>query len=127
MPGRDWYRGPDADLVRVAAYRLDVAALASAILAGTGQAEEFFEVEGRLERRAPAMTVTSSGAADVGVPSVSSILRVVAGDPTLIVTDSVELAVIRRLDGNNGMAGASLAGVWDGQATPVPLAYASPH
>lgn len=101
------------------------AALASAIFAGTGQAEEFFEVDGRLERREPTMAVTSSGAKHVEVPAVGSLRRVVDDDPALIVTDSVELAVVRRLDGSNGLAGVTLTGAWTGQPTPLPLAYAS--
>jgi len=103
------------------------AALASAILAGTGQAELFLEVDGRLERREPTMTVTSRGAQDADVPAVGSLRRVVENDLTLIVTDSVELAVVRRLDGINGLTGATLTGTWSGQPTPLPLAYASPR
>ena len=46
-------------------------------------------------------------------------------DPTLIVTNTVQLAVVRRLDGSNRLAGATLTGAWSGQPTPLPLAYAS--
>jgi Maltokinase N-terminal cap domain len=103
------------------------AALASAIFAVTGQAEEFFEVDGRLERREPTMTVTGSGAQDGDVAAAGSLRRVVEEDPTLIVTDSVELAVVRRLDDDNELAGATLTGTWSGQPTPLPLASASPR
>jgi hypothetical protein len=103
------------------------AALASAILAGTGQAELFLEVDGQLEHREPTMTVTGSGAQDADVPAVGAIRRVVEDDPTLIVTDTIELAVVRRLGGGNGLAGATLTGTWSGQPTPVPLACASPR
>jgi Maltokinase N-terminal cap domain len=101
------------------------AALASAIFAVADQAEEFFEVDGRLERREPTMTVIGSGAQDGDVPAVGLLRRVVEEDPTLIVTDSVELAVVRRLDDGNALAGATLTGTWSGQPTPLPLAYAS--
>ena len=100
-------------------------ALTSAIFAGTGQAEEFFEVDGRLERREPTMVVIGSGAQDADVPAADALRRVVEDDPTLIVTDSVQLAVVRRLDGSNQLAGATLTGTWSGQPTPLPLAYAS--
>ena len=90
------------------------ATLANAIFGGTGQAEEFVEVDGRLERREPTMSITSSGTQPADVPAVGSLRRVVDDDPTLIVTDFVELAVLRRLDDSNGSAGATL-----------PLAYAS--
>jgi hypothetical protein len=105
------------------------AALASAIFAGSGQAEEFIEIDGRLERREPTMTVTGSGSGsqDAGVPAVNTIHRVVEDDPTLIVTDSVELAVVRRLDGGTSPGGAMLTGTWNGQSTLLPLAYASPR
>jgi hypothetical protein len=103
------------------------AALASAIFAVTGQAEEFFEVDGRLERREPTMTVTGSGAQDGEVPAAGSLRRVVEEDPTLIVTDSVELTVVRRLGGGNELTGPTLTGTWSGQPTPLPLASASPR
>lgn len=100
--------------------------LASAIFAGTGQAEEFLEVDGRRERREPTMTVAGSGVLDADIPAVDALRRVVDDDPTLIVTDSVELAVVRRLDRSSRLAGATLTGTWSGQPTPLPLAYASP-
>jgi hypothetical protein len=101
--------------------------LASAIFAGTGQAEQFLEVDGRLERRELTMTITGSGGQDADVPTVDTIRRVVEDDPTLILTDSVELAVVRRVEGSSGLAGATLTGTWIGQPTPLPLAYASPR
>jgi hypothetical protein len=101
------------------------AALASAIYSGSGQAEEFFEVDGRRERREATMVVTGSGVRDADVPAADAIRRVVEDDPTLIVTDSVQMTVVRRVDGGNRLAGATLTGTWSGQPTPLPLAYAS--
>ncbi|GAA2216650.1 hypothetical protein ACFY2R_05485 [Micromonospora olivasterospora] len=101
------------------------AALANAILGGPGQAEEYFEVDGQRRFREPDMAVTGSGGGDV--PEVGALRRVVDGDPTIIVTDAVELAVVRRLDGTAAPAGARLTGTWGGQPTPVPLAYAAPR
>lgn len=118
--GRRWVYDACADPVYAAA-------LAGAIVAGTGQAEEFLEVDGRLERREPSITVTGGGARDADVPAVGPIRRVVDGDPTLIVTDFFELAVVRRLDAGPELAGATLTGVWSGQPTPLPLASASPR
>lgn len=103
------------------------AVLASAIFAGRGQAKEFFEVDGRLERREPTMTVTGSGGQGADTSAPGALRDVVEDDPALIVTDSVELAVVRRLDGSSGLAGATLTGTWRGQPTPLPLAYASPR
>ena len=103
------------------------ATLAAAVLADAGQAEEFFEVDGRREPREPTMTITGSGTRDAEVPAVGVVRRVVEGDPTLIVTDAVELAVVRRLDGGTGPDGAVLTGTWSGQSTPLPLACGRPR
>ena len=111
--------------------RVYAEAMAGAIFAGAGQADEFFEVDGRLERREPTMTIASTGGQDtqVGVDGVVGVVgsfhRVVDDDPTLIVTEAVELAVVRRLGGGIPLAGAMLTGTWSGQASPVPLAYAA--
>ena len=99
------------------------AVLAGAILGGTGQAEEFVDVDGRLEPRQPAMLVTGSGAEGATVPAVTAVRRVVDGDPTFVVTDSVELGVVRTVDGKGSPAHATLTGTWTGQPSPVLLAY----
>ncbi|MBQ1047052.1 hypothetical protein KBX50_00970 [Micromonospora sp. C51] len=101
------------------------AALAGAILAGAGQAEEYFEVDGRREVRPPSMAITSDAPAAVVVPPVGALLRVVDGDPTLVVTDTVELGVIRRPGSTAAPAGATLTGTWDD--VQAPLAYAAPR
>ncbi|MCI4067069.1 hypothetical protein MRQ36_32690, partial [Micromonospora sp. R77] len=44
------------------------AALADAILAGTGQAREFFEVDGERQYREPSMTVAATGTGDAPAP-----------------------------------------------------------
>ena len=72
------------------------AALAHAILAGGGQAEQYFEVDGRREVREPTVTIAVSGAGDADVPPVGAVRRVVDEDNTTIVTDSVDLVVVRR-------------------------------
>jgi hypothetical protein len=101
-----------------------VAALASAILANTGQAEQFVQVGDRLEPREPDMDVFSNAAAGASVPGLGAIQQVVDGDPTLIVTDTVELTLIRRLDGRPSLSGTILTATWPGQSTPTPLASA---
>lgn len=97
------------------------AALASAILGNTGQAEEFVEGDDGLERRELSMDIASTAAARV--PEVGPLLRVFDGDPTIITTDTVELVVRRRLDA--APTGVGLTGTWPGQATPVQLATAT--
>jgi hypothetical protein len=103
-----------------------VAALASAILANTGQAEQFTQVGDRLEPRALDMSVASNAPDSVSVPTIGAIQQVVDGDPTVIVTDTVELTLIRRLDGGPELPGTVLTATWPGQSTPTPLASARP-
>ncbi len=117
--GRRWVYDACADPVYVAA-------VVQAIFANTGQAEEFVEIDGRSERRAPSMTI-SSDAVVTDAPVVGPVRRVVQDNPTLIVTDGLELAVVRRLGASNGQPGATLNGTWDEQAGPQPLAYATPR
>ncbi len=101
------------------------AALAGAIYADTGQAEEYFEVDGGREVREASMVVTSSGSPTTDVPAIDALRHVGEDDPTIVLTDSVQLAVVRRLDRGDRLAGATLTGTWDGQPEPLPLAYAS--
>ncbi|GAA0457070.1 hypothetical protein Ade02nite_06090 [Paractinoplanes deccanensis] len=101
------------------------AALTRAILGGEGQAEEFFEVDGVREPRPLSMTIVAGGPDGGGVPAVGRIERTVPGEPTLIVTDTVELAVIRRLGASATRDGVSLRGSWSGQSDLLPLAFAT--
>lgn len=101
------------------------AALASAILADAGQAEEFEEVDGELVRRPATMSIASDGTRSAVVPAVEAVRQVVDGDPTRIVTDAVELAVMRRLGGSAALAGTVLTGTWPDQPAAHPLAAAT--
>ncbi|MFD0818312.1 hypothetical protein ACFQ0D_08265 [Micromonospora zhanjiangensis] len=101
------------------------ATLAHAIYTGGGQAEEYFEVDGRREVRPPNMTLAVDGAPNAPAPAVGSIGQVLPEDPTVIVSDAVQLTVVRRLDGHDRLAGTVLTGTWPGQPAPVPLAYAA--
>jgi hypothetical protein len=94
------------------------ATLVSAILGNTGQAEQFIEGE----RREFDMDITSDTSG--GVPDVSTILSVVDGDPVVIVTDTVELTVPRRLGAE--LTGAVLTGTWSGQSAPLAAAVLLP-
>ncbi|GAA3348305.1 hypothetical protein GCM10020358_66290 [Amorphoplanes nipponensis] len=100
------------------------AELSRVIHAGGTQAEEYFEVDGRRETRRPAMTVCGSGTGDAPVPAAGVVRRVVDEDPTVIVTDDVELAVLRRLGTSQRVTGPVLTGAWGDEPLPVPLAYA---
>lgn len=101
------------------------ATLATAILANTGQADQFVDNDGRLEPRDPDMTVGGNAPEGTPVPVVGAIEQVTDGETTLIVTDTVELAVVRRP--GLPLIGLVLTGTWSGQTTPVPLASAAPR
>jgi len=92
------------------------AVLAGAIAGRIGQAEEYFEVDGRREVRAPNMTIALTTAIEAGQD----------GDHTVITTEAGRLAVIRRPDGHTRTAGPTLTGTWPAQPAPLPLAYALP-
>jgi Maltokinase N-terminal cap domain len=103
------------------------AALATTILTGAAQAEEFLDVDGRLERREATVRVRGSGAGPGPVPVVATLVRVDDGDPAVILTDTVELTVPRMLDGTGPAAagaGPSLTATWNGRSAPVVLARA---
>jgi hypothetical protein len=107
-----------------------VEALATTIRAGARQAEEFVDRGGQLERREPSVSVLGSGDRDADRPSVTTLVRVDDGDPTLIVTDVAELTVVRVVDPSrspvDGAGPYTLRGSWTGQSAPLVLAYLSP-
>ncbi len=99
--------------------------LATAIITGASGAEEFASIDGRQERRAPTMTVRGGGTPDAAAPAVSTIISVNDDNPTVIVTDSVHLAVHRLLSFGAGAGHnerAVLTGTWGLQPAPVLLA-----
>ncbi|SCF27057.1 hypothetical protein GA0074695_5012 [Micromonospora viridifaciens] len=102
-------------------------ALAAAVLAGAGQAEEYFEVNGEREVRPPNMTVTGGGTRGAEPPAVGTLREVVDGDPTLIRAEQADLAVVRRPSPGELPADACLTGAWPNQPTPLVLAYALPR
>jgi hypothetical protein len=104
------------------------AALAGAILAGTAQAEELVETDGRLERREPSMGIASTVGATGAAPVIDALGAVLDSDEvTTIITVSLVLSVIRGLELNVRPPSAAipaLTGAWSGQPDPVVLALA---
>lgn len=99
------------------------AVLTTTIITGGTQAEELVDFgDGRLERREPRMTASGSGMS-IAVPAVTVIRRVVEDDPTRVETDSVELAIVRVLDGTGQQTGAKLTGIWPDGGAGVVLAH----
>ena len=99
------------------------AALARAVLTGSGQADEMMEVDGRWQARALSMEIFSTAAPDAGAPPVTAITRVADGHPTVIETPPATLTVPRRLDGSVPASGAALTGTWHPGQSPVVLAH----
>ncbi|WBB71623.1 hypothetical protein O7602_17950 [Micromonospora sp. WMMD1128] len=97
-------------------------ALAAAVLADAGQAEEYFEVDGVRQVREPSMTLSGSRT-DRALPA-GPVDEVVDGDPTLIRAGGVELALVRRPVPADHSAAGRLVGAWSGQDGPVLLAFA---
>lgn len=97
--------------------------LATAILANTGQADLLVDVDGHLEPREPDMTIGGNAPGGTEVPATGAIERITDGETALIVTGTVELAVVRRP--GLPLNGLVLTGTWSGQTTPVPLASAT--
>jgi hypothetical protein len=110
-----------------------VRALATAILTGGVEAAEFIEIDGRIEPRQPSMSVKGSGYQGATVPTIDTLVAVEDGDPTVILTKSLELSVARVLDDTTGRPSMidrgdypALAGTWSGRSTPIRLAHARP-
>lgn len=107
--------------------------LAAAVLADAGQAEEYFEVDGKREVRPASMTLTGSRTGRP-VPTGPVSADPVSADPvlagpgadgaTVVRVGDVEVAVVRRPVPADVPAAGGLAGTWPGQDEPVLLAYA---
>ncbi|MGA4682854.1 MULTISPECIES: CG0192-related protein [Micromonospora] len=97
--------------------------LAAAVLADAGQAEEYFEVDGKREVRPASMTLTGSR---TGRPVPTRPVSTGSGDGgvTVVRVGDVELAVVRRPVPAEVPGSGGLTGTWPGQDEPVLLAYA---
>ena len=98
--------------------------LATTILTGAAGAEEFVDYDGKLVLRESTTAVRGSGIPAPALPSLDATVRVQDGDPTMVFTDGLELAVVRVLGAADGNEPLRLTGTWEGQATPLLLAYA---
>lgn len=120
--GKRWVYDACADPVYVTA-------LATAILTGQREAQQFVEVDGALEPRTSSVKVKGSGTPGSEVPSLSpaapitedSITSIDAGELTLLVNRVLDLGAESSEDPTLGIAG-TLDGTWAHQSNPVPLA-----
>jgi hypothetical protein len=93
-------------------------ALATAILTGGRQAEEFIDRGDHLEPRAPLATVEGSGAPGTFVPGIDAVICLDQGATTLVRTGTVEL-VVARVIGAAVDATQTLSGSWAGGESVV--------
>ncbi|GIF46146.1 hypothetical protein DFJ67_6206 [Asanoa ferruginea] len=103
-----------------------LSAVAGAIIAGTGGAEEFVDVDGKgtLEQREPLMTARGTGVPGSTAPGVESIRRIEEhGDHTMVQFGSLRIVIVRRItDGD--LPAAALVGRWAEQPEVI-LAFLS--
>jgi hypothetical protein len=103
-----------------------VTALATAILAGQSQADLFYEVGGRRERKEDPARVTGSGTPGTVVAPVAVAVPTTDGTVTAIKAGEVELRVFRVLGEDVDTTGAqTLTGTWADGGTPLVLALVS--
>ena len=101
-------------------------ALATAILAGQTQADLFYEVDGRRERKEDPTRVAGSGTPGTVVAPVGTAVPTTDGTVTVIKAGEVELRIFRVLGDAVDPAGAqTLTGTWNEGDAPVVLALAS--
>jgi hypothetical protein len=99
------------------------AALATAILAGRTQAEQFYEVDGRLEPKHGSAQVIGSGSPGTEVASIDVAVPIADGSTTVIKAAGLELKVFRVLDDSVDTAGShTLTGTWDDGDTRLTFA-----
>ncbi|MFJ5956971.1 hypothetical protein ACIQC5_13555 [Paenarthrobacter sp. NPDC092416] len=118
--GKRWVYDACADPVYVKA-------LATAILTGQDEAEQFVDADGKLEPRPSTVSVKGSGTADGGIPTVSASAPVSGNGVTIIDAGELRLSVARVVDVTAAPADLSLNGTWPGQESPVPLAAVEPR
>ncbi len=100
------------------------AALATAILSGGREAQEWLEKDGGRERRAATAQVTGSGTPGTAVPVIDTATPTEGPSATTIDASGSELVVLRTLGAGAGPDGAArLTGTWPGRAEPSLLAF----
>ena len=123
--GKRWVYDACADPVYVAA-------LATAILTGRQGAQQFLEVDGKLEPRPSTAEVNGSGTPDAVVPALEPQPPVTADGVTVVEAGALRLRIARvvdpapTIDPGPTPGELTLSGTWKGQEVPVQLASAEP-
>lgn len=98
-------------------------ALAATILTGQPQADQSFEVDGKIEIIPESVHLQSTGTPNTTVPVIGSAVLDTLGDVTTIHAEGLELSIRRVLNlVENPQGQRILTATWDQQTTPVQLA-----
>jgi hypothetical protein len=98
-------------------------ALAATILTGQPQADQSFEVDGKMELIPESVHLQSTGTPNTRVPVIGSSVPDTLGDVTTIHAEDLELSVCRALNLVESPLGQRiLTATWDHQTRPVQLA-----
>jgi hypothetical protein len=101
-------------------------ALAATILTGQPQADQYFEVDGRLQLIPESVYLHSTGTSGTGVPVINSAVPNTVGQVTTIRAGDLELSISRAPNPVERSLGQRiLPATWDDQDTPVQLAAAA--
>lgn len=92
--------------------------LATAVLQGGSEAEQYFEEDGRREVREPGMTVRGSGTIGTEVPVVDGVVSHDEGGLSVVRAGELDLVVVRVV-GVGLEADETLTGRWDGSEAVV--------
>jgi Maltokinase N-terminal cap domain len=95
-----------------------VRALVTAVLTGGAQAEQFIEIDGRLEPRESSATVLGSGAPGTPVPTIDTVAGRDDEATTVVRAGGLEVVVVRAV-GTPIEAAETLTGRWDGGGRTV--------
>ncbi|MET4096413.1 hypothetical protein [Arthrobacter sp. UYCu712] len=103
--------------------RVYASALAATILTGQPQADQSFEVDGRLELIPESVHLQSTGTPETSIPIICSAVPDIVDGVTTIHAGEVDLSVSRVLDLISEPFGQRLlTATWDEQTIPVQLA-----
>ena len=98
-------------------------ALAATILTGEPQADQYFEVDRKMEIIPESVHLQSTGTSNTRVPVIGSAVPDTIGDVTTIETENLEMSVRRELNVvGRTLELRNLTATWDQQASPVQLA-----
>ncbi|GAB3520764.1 CG0192-related protein [Arthrobacter monumenti] len=100
------------------------AALAATLLAGQPQAKQYLNNDGELKELPSSVQIEPGGAPGDGLPEQIHAEPTTAGDVTTIRTGAEDLAINRVLDLSGKTTGTHfVTGTWQGNPTPVQLAW----